>query len=89
MRCSRFQHRPKRIARREERNAFAYIVMTLAWIAGMVGGAVVLGAFLHSSVHGELHVGALGSGAILGLMPACAGLVRFVRGHYHSALDEP
>lgn len=89
MKRSRFRHRPTRIARREERNTFAFIIMPLAWLMGMVGGAVMAGIFLHYIVSGELHTGAFGMGLMLALIPVCAGLLRFVRGHYSSALDEP
>lgn len=89
MRNSRFRHRPKRIARRDERNTFASIVMPLAWMAGMIGVASVIGAVLHFGVNGEWHRGAIGAGAILALVPLWAALLRFFRGHYNSALDEP
>ena len=62
--------------------------MPLAWMAGVIGAAVAMGALVHFGVHGQIHAGALGSGIILGSVPFCVALIRLIRGHFDSALDE-
>ena len=85
---NRFRNRPKRISRRDERERFD-VFMPLAWIISMVGTAVVTGALLHYGVSNQLPSRELGAGVILSMVPASVGLIRFVRGHYSNALDEP
>ena len=86
---SRFRDRPKRIARRTEREKFDRMVMPAAFIFLPVAVAILMAAALSYLVYGGFprEIFALGV-AVLGI-PAVLTLFRLVRGHYSEALDEP
>ena len=89
MMSRRFKHRPKRIARRTEREKFDRLVMPAAFICLPVALAILMAAALSYLIYGETprEVMVLG-GAVLAV-PAALFFYRVVRGHYNDALNEP
>lgn len=85
----RFSHRPKRISRRAERDRFAFMVVPVIWLLGLLGLAGIFIVGLHYLVTGESHQSWYGIAAAPLLSALALLLYRFIRGHYHHALDEP
>lgn len=86
---TRFKHRPKRIARRTEREKFDRMVMPAAFICLPVAVAILMAAALSYLIHGSLPMEVLVLGLVVLAIPIVLGLLRLVRGHYNDALDEP
>ena len=85
----RFAERAKRIARRDERNRFSFIVAPAIWLLGVLGIVALCAVSLHRVVGGEAD-GLLWSMAALPLLAALLLVVfRLVRGHFDGDLDEP
>ena len=86
---ARFKDRPKRIARRTEREKFERSVMPAAFICLPVAVAVFIAAALSYLVYGEFarEVFVLGLGVLA--IPVALFLYRFVRGHFSRELEEP
>jgi hypothetical protein len=85
----RFSHRPKRIARRAERDRFAYMIVPVIWLLGLLGVAGIFIVGLHYLVSGESNQSWSGLAAVPLLSALALILYRFIRGHFHHALDEP
>jgi hypothetical protein len=85
----RFAHRPKRIARRVERDRFAFFLLPIVWFLLLAGLAALGSLGLHAFVAGEVDPSWWGLAGI----PLGAGvllaLVRVLRGHLSGELDEP
>ena len=84
-----FSHRPKRIARRTEKERFERSVMPAAFIFLPVGVALVLGSALAYLVYGSVFTELLVFGLVVLLLPAVLTAYRFVRGHFSNQLREP
>jgi uncharacterized RDD family membrane protein YckC len=85
----RFRHRPKRIARRTEREKFERAVMPAAYICLPVAVAVFIAAALSYLVYGELPREILVLGVAIAAIPAALFFYRWARGHFSRSLDEP
>lgn len=86
---ARFSHRPKRIARRTERERFERSVMPAALICVPIGVALLIGGALAYLIYGDLFTEFLLLGVAVFLMPLALTVYRFLRGHFSSQLDEP
>jgi hypothetical protein len=85
----RFADRPKRLARRAERDRFAFIIMPVIWLL-FVTGVVALGAVgLHFFMTGEVDRLVWGLAGIPLVVALALGSVRLLRGHFSGALNEP
>lgn len=85
----RFSYRPKRISRRAERDRFAFFIMPLVWLLGVLG-VVMLGiAALHYLVVGEADWSFYSLAAVPLLGALLLVCFRVIRGHHHDALNEP
>lgn len=89
MSSTRFQHRPKRIARRSEREKFDRMVMPAAFICLPVAVAILMAAALSYLVYGNFPREIFVLGVAVLAIPVVLALFRLVRGHYSGALDEP
>jgi len=85
----RFADRPKRIARRTEREKFERSVMPAAYICLPVAIAVFIAAALGYLVYGEFSREIFVLGVAILAIPAALLLYRAVRGHYSRQLEEP
>ena len=85
----RFSHRPKRIARRTEKERFERSVMPAAFMCVPLGVALVIGGALAYLIYGDLFTELLVVGIVVFLMPLAFTIYRFVRGHFSRQLDEP
>jgi hypothetical protein len=86
---ARFKDRPKRIARRTEREKFERSVMPAAFICLPVAVAVFIAAALSYLVYGEFAREVFGLGLAVLAIPVALFLYRFVRGHFSRELEEP
>ena len=86
---ARFSQRPKRIARRTERERFERSVMPAAFLCVPIGVALLIGGALAHLIYGDLFTEFLVLGAAVFLTPLVLFLYRFVRGHFSNELDEP
>ncbi len=86
---SRFKHRPKRIARRTEREKFDRVVMPAAYICLPVAVAILIAAALSYLIYGSLPWEVFVLGVAVLAIPLALAFLRVVRGHYSDALDEP
>lgn len=86
---SRFEHRPKRISRRTERDKFAAIIMPAAYICFPVAVASAMAALLVYSFEDYVSGGLIATGCVFFALPL--GLVGFraARGHFDDELNEP
>jgi hypothetical protein len=85
----RFSHRPKRIARRAERDRFAFLVVPVVWLLGALGVIMLAGAALHYLAAGEANWPLYSLAGVPLLSALILLFFRLVRGHYYSSLDEP
>ncbi len=85
----RFRNRPKRIARRTEREKFERSVMPAAYICLPVAVAVFMAAAVGYLVYGEFPREVLVLGLAILAIPLALLVYRFVRGHFSRSLDEP
>ncbi len=85
----RFRDRPKRLARRTEREKFERSVMPAAFICLPVAVAVFIAAALSYLIYGEFSREILVLGLAVLAVPVALSAYRFVRGHFSSSLDEP
>ncbi len=85
----RFHDRPKRLARRTEREKFERSVMPAAFICLPVAVAVFIAAALSYLIYGEFPREILVLGLAVLAVPVVLFLYRFVRGHFSRSLDEP
>jgi len=85
----RFRDRPKRLARRSEREKFDRMVMPAAYICLPLAVAVLLTAALSYLVYDTLPREILMVGMAILAVPAVLTAFRYLRGHYSDALDEP
>ena len=85
----RFKHRPKRIARRSEREKFDRMVMPAAYICLPVAVAILMAAALSYLVYDHFPREIFVLGVAVLAIPLALALYRMVRGHYSDALDEP
>jgi hypothetical protein len=86
---ARFKDRPKRIARRTEREKFERSVMPAAFICLPVAVAVFIAAALSYLVYGEFAREIFVLGLAVLTIPVALFLYRFVRGHFSRELEEP
>ena len=86
---SRFRHRPKRIARRSEREKFDRMVMPAAFMCLPVAVASLMAAALSYLVYETFPREVFVLGVAVMAIPVVLMLFRLVRGHYSGALDEP
>jgi hypothetical protein len=86
---TRFKHRPKRLARRTEREKFDRMVMPAAFICLPVAVAILMAAALSYLIYGSFPREVFVLGLAVLAIPIVLGLLRLVRGHYNDALDEP
>lgn len=85
----RFAERTKRISRRAERDRFAFLIVPVIWLLGLLGVVGIFMAGLHYVVTGESNRSWYGLAAGPLLSALVLILYRVVRGHFHGALDEP
>jgi len=85
----RFCHRPKRLARRDERDWFRFMLVPVAWLSGVVGLGVLASVGLQLLVNGEFEQVVFAAGMTLTLFPVFVGGYRLLRGHFDSDLNEP
>ena len=85
----RFQSRPKRIARRIERDKFERAVMPAAFICLPVAVAIIIAAALSYLIYGEFPREIFGLGVAVLAVPVVLTAYRFLRGHFSGSLDEP
>ena len=85
----RFKDRPKRIARRSEREKFDRMVMPAAFICLPVAVAILMAAALSYLVYGSFPREIFVLGAAVLAIPIALAFYRLMRGHYSDALDEP
>jgi hypothetical protein len=85
----RFSQRPKRIARRTEKERFERSVMPAALICVPIGVALLIGGALAHLIYGDLFTELLVLGVAVFLMPLVFTVYRFMRGHFSRQLDEP
>lgn len=85
----RFHDRPKRLARRTEREKFERSVMPAAFICLPVAVAVFIAAALSYLIYGEFPREVLVLGLAVLAVPIVLFFYRFVRGHFSRSLDEP
>jgi hypothetical protein len=86
---ARFKDRPKRIARRTEREKFERSVMPAAFICLPVAVAVFIAAALSYLIYGEFPREVFVLGLAVLAIPVALFLYRFVRGHFSRELEEP
>jgi hypothetical protein len=86
---ARFEHRPKRLSRRSEREKFDRMVMPAAYICLPLAVAILLAAALSYLVYDAFPREIFVLGVAVLAIPAVLTVFRFVRGHYSNALDEP
>jgi hypothetical protein len=85
----RFKDRPKRIARRTEREKFERSVMPAAYICLPLAVAVFVAAALSYLIYGEFPREIFVLGVAVLAIPVVLLLYRFARGHFSRSLDEP
>ena len=85
----RFRDRPKRIARRTEREKFERSVMPAAYICLPVAVAILVAAALSYLVYGNFPREIFVLGLAVLAVPFVLLVYRFVRGHFSKSLDEP
>jgi hypothetical protein len=85
----RFKDRPKRIARRTERDKFERMVMPAAFMCLPLAVAVFLAASLSYLVYGTFPRDVFGLGIAMLAIPAALIIYRIMRGHYSGSLNEP
>ena len=86
---ARFKHRPKRIARRTERERFERSVMPAAFICLPLAVAIFIAAPLSYLIYGEFPREVFVLGLAVLAIPVVLFLCRLVRGHFSRELDEP
>lgn len=86
---SRFQDRPKRLARRSERDAFAVAALPICGICLCFGVCFLLAAVTGYLSSGQLLRDMMALGATALTAPVALLLYRVMRGHYSRDLDEP
>ncbi len=85
----RFRDRPKRIARRTEREKFERMVMPAAYICFPLAVAVFIAAALSYLVYDEFPGDILVLAVAVLAIPLVLLAYRVVRGHFSGSLDEP
>jgi drug/metabolite transporter (DMT)-like permease len=85
----RFRDRPKRLARRTEREKFERSVMPAAYICLPVAVAVFIAAALSYLIYGEFPRDILVLGVAIVAIPVVLIVYRFLRGHFSKSLHEP
>ena len=85
----RFRDRPKRLARRTERERFERSVMPAALICLPLAVAIFVAAAFSYLIHGEFPREILVLGLAVVAVPVALFAYRFVRGHFSKSLDEP
>lgn len=85
----RFGYRPKRLARRAERDAFSFFIVPLIWLLLLLGASALLFAAVYHSVTGDAGYAFFVWAALPVLVALLLWAFRLVRGHYSSALNEP
>ena len=85
----RFRDRPKRIARRTEREKFERTVMPAAYICLPVAVAVFVTAAVIYLIYGEFPRDVAILGVAVLAIPVALTVYRFLRGHFSGSLDEP
>jgi len=85
----RFADRPKRLARRAERDRFAFILMPVIWLLFLTGVFFLGSAGVHFFVTGEVDRLVWGLAGIPLVVSLALGSVRLFRGHFSGALNEP
>lgn len=85
----RFEKRPKRLARRAERERFERSVMPAAFICLPLAVAVFVTAAMSYLVYGDFPREILVLGLAILAIPLALFVYRFVRGHFSRSLDEP
>jgi hypothetical protein len=85
----RFRDRPKRIARRTEREKFERSVMPAAYICLPVAVAVFIAAALSYLIYGEFPRDILVLGVAIVAIPVVLIVYRCMRGHFSKSLHEP
>ncbi len=86
---ARFKDRPKRIARRTEREKFERSVMPAAFICLPVAVAAFNAAAWSYLIYGEFPREVFVLGLAVLAIPVALFLCRIVRGHFSRELDEP
>lgn len=86
---ARFANRPKRIARRSERDKFERLVMPAAFMCLPVGVAFLMAAALVHLVYGSPATEILVLGLAVFLIPGFLYAYRLFRGHFSRQLNEP
>jgi hypothetical protein len=85
----RFSHRPKRISRRAERDRFAFFIVPVVWLLGVLGAAMLGMVALHYLVVGEADRSLYALAAVPLLSALLLVCFRVIRGHHHASLNEP
>jgi ABC-type xylose transport system permease subunit len=85
----RFRDRPKRLARRAEREKFDRMVMPAAFICVPLAVAILLAAGLSYVIYGLFPREIFGLGMAVLVIPLILLVFRFMRGHFSSSLHEP
>ncbi len=89
MNRSRFSDRPKRLARRFEREKFDTLVMPATMVCLPVAVVVILVASAFYVVAGSFPRELVGLGLAVLIIPAVLRFFRVIRGHYCDSLNEP
>ena len=86
---ARFSHRPTRLARQRECEAFRQFVMPLSTLFGFIGllGMVLIGLDHHLNQRWEAT--AFAASAVAAALPFVLFLFRWVRGHFNRQLENP
>ena len=85
----RFSQRPKRIARRTEKERFERSVMPAAFMCVPIGVALLIAGALTYLIYDDVFTELLVLGVAVFLMPLVLTVYRFVRGHFSRQLNEP
>lgn len=86
---SRFEHRPKRISRRTERDKFAALIMPAAYICFPVAVALFMASLLIYSFEDAIPGRLVVAGGLFLAVPLSLVGFRAARGHFDDELNEP